>query len=114
MVLAVDVAVDQLQAPTTLIVGDGGVDGVGVRVNVEARVHRTIACVMAVLKIDMAAISGVNAEVGDVGVSGTFQAQANGWWQFATQRGLAFHRDRPCGIGRGGGIHLLHPVAVRQ
>ena len=78
MVLAVDVAVHQLQAPTPLIVGDGGVDGVGVGLDVQARVHRAIAHVMAVLKIDMAAISGVDAEVGDVGVGGTLQTQADG------------------------------------
>ena len=78
MVLAVDIAVHQLQTPTTLIIGDGGVDGVGVGLDVQARVHRAIAHVMAVFKIDMATIGGVDAEVGDVSVGGTLQTQADG------------------------------------
>ena len=39
--------------------------------------------------------------------------QAYGIRQVTTQRGGSVKRDRPSGVCGGGGVHLLHPVAVR-
>ena len=77
---------------------EGGVDGSAIVGHV-AEINRLPGC-------------GGDDKIVKIGFGIARDAQSHGVRQGAAQRGRAFDGDGPRGVGRGGGVHLLHPIAV--